>query len=209
MHTQIKHLGCQDYLATWQKMRNLTAARNSSSPDQIWLLEHPPVYTLGLAGKMEHLLATSTIPVVKSDRGGQITYHGPGQAVVYLLFDLARSICGVRQLLGALEQAMITALGQYGIGATTVQTAPGVYVGSRKIGSVGLRVRHGCCYHGLSLNNNMDLAPFANINVCGYKGLGVTQLADLGVTISTFELAVNVVACLADELQQYPKKTQP
>jgi lipoyl(octanoyl) transferase len=162
-------------------MRDFTASREHQTPDEIWLVEHPPVYTLGQAGKPEHLLQVSDIPLVKSDRGGQITYHGPGQLVAYLLIDLTRRGLKVRQLVSVMEQALIDCLAEYGIAAERVAGAPGVYVGEAKIAALGLRVRNGRSYHGLSLNVDMDLAPFSWINPCGYEGLKTTQLANFGV----------------------------
>jgi lipoyl(octanoyl) transferase len=159
-------------------MQAFTDRRNPATPDEIWLLEHPPVFTLGQAGRPEHLLDPGEIPVLQVDRGGQVTYHGPGQLVLYLLLDLRRRRLGVRQLVSLMEQAVVGLLGSYGIGASARRDAPGVYVEARKIASLGLRVRHGCSFHGLSLNVNMDLAPFQRINPCGYPGLEVTQLVD-------------------------------
>ncbi len=183
-------MGLTPYLPTWQAMRSFTAARQPETPDQLWTVEHPPVYTLGLNGKREHLLAIDQqIPVVQSDRGGQVTYHGPGQVLVYVLLDIRRLGINIRQLVSLLEQAMITVLAGLGIAAAARAEAPGVYVDGEKIGSVGLRIKNHCCYHGLSLNNRMDLSPFAAINPCGYQGLKVTQLADLGVSISDDELS--------------------
>jgi lipoyl(octanoyl) transferase len=175
-----------EYEPAWRAMQAFTAQRNASTIDEIWLLQHPPVYTLGLAGKVEHLLRADTgIPVVKIDRGGQITYHGPGQLVVYLLLDMKRRNLGVRPLVRKMEAAVIDLLDGYGISARYRADAPGVYVAvnatEAKIAALGLRIRHGCCYHGLALNIDMDLAPFDAINPCGYPGLKVTQLADLGV----------------------------
>lgn len=193
MKTILKRLGQQDYVPIWHKMQAFTLARDNTSSDEIWTVEHPPVYTLGLNGKRQHLINSNKIPVVQTDRGGQITYHAPGQLVVYVLFDLERLKINSRDLITALEQAMITTLSHYGIHATTKPQAPGVYVEQKKIGSVGLRVKKGCCYHGLSLNNAMDLSPFNDINTCGYADLEVTQLADLHVTINTHELAVPLV----------------
>jgi len=174
-------------------MQKFTAERGQETADEIWITEHPPVYTLGLNGRREHLLRIANIPVVETDRGGQVTYHGPGQLVVYLLTDLRRLAIGPRQAVTLLENAMIDTLAQYGVGAQARADAPGVYVEGKKIGSLGLRIKRGCSYHGLSLNNAMDLAPFGNINPCGYAGLEVTQLADLGVDVQTYELAVPVV----------------
>ncbi len=163
-------------------MQTLTAQRDAATRDEIWLLQHPPVYTQGLAGKPEHLLRADTgIPVVKIDRGGQITYHGPGQLVAYLLLDLKRRGLGVRPLVRKMEAAVINLLGSYGITANYRADAPGVYVNESKIAALGLRVKNGCCYHGLALNIDMDLTPFDAINPCGYAGLQVTQLRALDV----------------------------
>lgn len=174
-------------------MQQFTLERSSLSADEIWITEHPPVYTLGLNGKREHLLQVGDIPLVETDRGGQITYHGPGQLVVYLLLDLRRLAMGPRHAISLLENAMIETLSQYGVSAKARADAPGVYVDGRKIGALGLRIKRGCSYHGLSLNNAMDLTPFRNINPCGYPGLEVIQLADLEVNVQTHELAVPVV----------------
>jgi lipoyl(octanoyl) transferase len=193
MQTVLKRLGRQGYQDIWQKMQAFTLARDEHTADEIWIVEHPPVYTLGLNGKREHLLNSHQIPVIKTDRGGQVTYHGPGQLVVYVLLDIERLSIGVRDVVTALEQAMVSTLSEYGIQAIAKPEAPGVYVNNQKIGSVGLRVKKGCCYHGLSLNNHMDLSPFNDINTCGYSDLEVTQLADLNVIINTYELAVPVV----------------
>lgn len=171
--------GLSDYAATWTAMRAFTAARDPDTPDELWLLEHPPVFTLGQAGRPEHLLDPGPIPVVRTDRGGQVTYHGPGQLVAYLLFDLHRAGIGVRRLVSLLEQSVIELLAARGIGALARADAPGVYVAGAKIASVGLRVSRGCSYHGIALNVDLDLDPFRRINPCGYPGLAVTRLADL------------------------------
>jgi lipoyl(octanoyl) transferase len=176
----IRHLGSQPYAATFARMRELTLARGADTPDEIWFLEHPAVFTQGQAGKAEHVLDAGDIPVVQSDRGGQVTYHGPGQLVVYFLLDLHRRGYGIRTLVTRLEKSMIECLAGYGIVAAAKPDAPGVYVDGRKIGSLGLRVRKGCTYHGLSLNVAMDLAPFERINPCGFRGLGMTQVSALG-----------------------------
>lgn len=176
----IRHLGVRDYADTFTAMREFTLARTGQTPDEIWLLEHPPVFTLGQASKPEHLLMPGDIPVVQSDRGGQVTYHGPGQLVAYILVDLHRLGYGVRSLVDRIESAIVATLAGYGISAQSRRDAPGVYVDERKIGSLGLRVRHGRSYHGLSLNVNMDLEPFSRINPCGYAGLQMTQVAQLG-----------------------------
>lgn len=175
----IKELGLQPYAETWRAMRDYTDRRGPDGTDQLWLLEHPPVFTLGQAGKPEHLLDPGDIPVVETDRGGQVTYHGPGQLVAYLLLDLRRAGLGVRGLVNLLEQAVVDLLAAEGIEAAARKDAPGVYVEDAKIASIGLRVRRGCSFHGLSLNLAMDLSPFSRINPCGYPGLRVTQLRDL------------------------------
>lgn len=176
----IRDLGMQDYVPVWQRMQSENASRDAHSRDEIWFLQHPPVFTLGLNGKPEHILAPGDIPVVNIDRGGQVTYHGPGQIVVYPLIDLRRLKLGVRALVMALEQSVIDTLAGYGIEAVAKRDAPGVYVKGAKIAALGLRIRHGCTYHGLAFNVAMDLEPFRRINPCGYAGLEVTQVADLG-----------------------------
>ncbi|MBT9613254.1 MAG: lipoyl(octanoyl) transferase LipB [Burkholderiales bacterium] len=177
----IRHLGRVDYEPTWHAMQAFTAARGPDTPDEIWLLEHPPVFTLGLAGKREHILQTTDIPIIPIDRGGQVTYHGPGQVVAYLLLDLKRRGYGVRELVARMEQAVIDLLAGYAITAERRERAPGVYVSGQKIAALGLRIKHGMSYHGLALNVDMDLTPFTYINPCGYAGLEATQLKDLGV----------------------------
>jgi lipoyl(octanoyl) transferase len=173
----ICRLGRVEYEPTWRAMQAFTAQRSAETPDELWLCEHPPVFTQGLAGKPEHLLMDIGVPVVKIDRGGQITYHGPGQIVCYLLLDLKRRGLSVKGLVNRMEQAVIDLLAQYGIAASRLEGAPGVYVGGAKIAALGLKVKNGCSYHGLSLNVAMDLAPFAAINPCGYAGMAVTQLS--------------------------------
>lgn len=199
---EIRDLGLQDYESTWQDMQQFTQHRDAQTADEIWITEHPPVYTLGLNGKREHLLNTGTIQVINSDRGGQVTYHGPGQLIIYTLLDIKRLNLGVRQLVTLLEQAVIVSLAQYGIIAVARADAPGVYVNDKKIGSIGLRIKKNCSYHGLSLNNCMDLRPFDHINTCGYSGLEVTQLADLGVTVSNADLALSVTQAIIKALPQ-------
>ncbi len=191
--TLVRQLGMQDYMPTWQAMQRFTVERNPETADEIWITEHSPVYTLGLNGKAEHLLQPTDIPVIDTDRGGQITYHGPGQLVIYLLADLKRLNFGPRQMVTLLENGVIATLKQYGIKSEARKDAPGVYIAGRKIASLGLRIKRGCCYHGLSINNDMDLSPFADINPCGYPGLEVTQLADFGVNIPNHQLAVPVI----------------
>ena len=175
----VRHLGLVDYLPTLEAMRRFTAERDESTPDEIWLLQHPRVFTQGQAGKAEHLLAPGDIPVIQVERGGQVTYHGPGQLVAYLMLDLRRKKLGVRELVTAMEQALVDVLAGYGIEAAPKADAPGVYVAGDKIASLGLRVRNGCSFHGLALNVDMDMAPFQRINPCGYAGLKMVQLKDL------------------------------
>ena len=175
----VRHLGLQDYAQTWQAMTEFTNTRTPETPDELWLVEHLPVFTQGQAGKPEHLLLPGDIPVIKTDRGGQVTYHGPGQLVAYPLLDLRRLKLGVRDLVTLIEQTLVAVLSHYGIDAYPKPDAPGVYVDGAKIASLGLRVRRGCSFHGLSLNVAMDLAPFLRINPCGYQGLAMTQMRDL------------------------------
>lgn len=180
---QIHNLGLRPYQETWDAMRDYTASRNAASEDQIWLVQHPPVYTQGQAGKPEHLLAPGDIPVIQIDRGGQITYHGPGQIIMYLLLDIRRAGIGIRALVSLIEESVIGFLQEQGIRAQSRADAPGVYVGGKKIASLGLRVRGGCTYHGVALNVDMDLEPFSRINPCGLVGMQMTQLRDLGVAL--------------------------
>lgn len=177
----VRYLGRVEYEPTWRAMQAFTAARGADTPDELWLLEHPPVYTQGQAGKPEHLIAATDIPVVPIDRGGQITYHGPGQVVAYVLVDLRRRGYGIRELVTRMEQAVIDVLAVHGVTAERLAGAPGVYVAGAKIAALGLRVKHGCTYHGLAFNVDMDLAPFAAINPCGYPGMAVTRCCDLGL----------------------------
>lgn len=175
----VRHLHLQDYAQTWQAMTEFTNQRTLETPDELWLVQHPPVFTQGQAGKPEHLLVPGDIPVVQTDRGGQVTYHGPGQLVAYPLLDLRRLKLGVRDLVTLIEQTLVSVLAHYGIDAYAKPDAPGVYVDGAKIASLGLRVRRGCSFHGLALNVGMDLAPFLRINPCGYAGLAMTQMRDL------------------------------
>lgn len=201
----IRHLGRAPYEPTWHAMRDQTLARagvaGADTVDELWLVEHPPVFTLGQAGKPEHLLHDIGVPVIPIDRGGQITYHGPGQVVVYLLLDLQRRHLKVRELVSRIEQAVIDLLAQYQIVASRRDGAPGVYVGAAKVAALGLRVRNGCCYHGLSLNVDMDLSPFQAINPCGYEGLAVTQLRDLGVNLTVSEAGEALLRQLQNQLE--------
>ncbi len=199
----VKRLGRVDYRATWCAMQAFTAARTADTPDEIWLLQHLPVYTLGSAGKPEHLPRIDNgIAVIRSDRGGQITYHGPGQLVIYLLLDLRRRGLGVRPLVSIMEQAVVDLLAAHGIAARGRHDAPGVYVGTAKIAALGLRIRNGCCYHGLALNVDMDLRPFDAINPCGYPGLAVTQTRDLGLADPLDALSGMLVECLLRRLEE-------
>jgi lipoyl(octanoyl) transferase len=175
----VRELGLQPYRQVWQDMQRFTDQRADSTADELWLLQHTPVFTLGKNGKPEHIHDAADIPVVKSDRGGQVTYHGPGQIVVYTLLDLKRMNIGVRDLVTQIENSVINLLAEYDVIAAARKDAPGVYVGNSKIAALGLRVRKGCSFHGLALNVDMDLAPFARINPCGYEGLEVTQLSAL------------------------------
>ncbi len=187
MSLHVRQLGRVEYEPTFHAMQEFTAARTPETPDELWIVEHPPVFTQGQSGKPEHILSEVGIPVVKIDRGGQVTYHGPGQVVVYLLLDLARLKLKVRELVTAIEQAIIDFLAEQGVAAQRRAGAPGVYVGDAKIAALGLKIRNGCSYHGLSLNVDMDLSPFAAINPCGYAGLRVTQTSALGITLTPDE----------------------
>ena len=180
---RVQTLGLRPYQETWDAMRDYTASRDAASEDQIWLVQHPPVYTQGQAGKPEHLLAPGDIPVIQIDRGGQITYHGPGQIIMYLLLDIRRANIGIRELVSLIEKTVIGYLQEQGISAQSRADAPGVYVDGKKIASLGLRVRHGCTYHGVALNVDMNLEPFSRINPCGLVGMQMTQLRDLGVAL--------------------------
>ena len=175
----VKFLGLVPYEPTWRAMQRFTDERTPDTADEIWMVEHPPVFTLGMNGSREHVLAPGDIPVIDIDRGGQVTYHGPGQLVIYPLIDIRRHALGVRQLVVALENAIIAYVGELGVEAVGSRDAPGVYVGGAKLASIGLRIRRGGTYHGAALNVSLDLEPFQRINVCGYRGLAVTQLADL------------------------------
>lgn len=196
MTIHVRHLGLATYEPTWRAMQAFTAARGAETVDEVWLVEHPPVFTLGQAGKREHILNDVGIPVVAIDRGGQVTYHGPGQVVCYVLVDLRRRGYGVKELVRRMEQAVMELLAAEGIVAERRDGAPGVYVGAAKIAALGLRIRNGCSYHGLSLNVAMDLAPFTAINPCGYVGLAVTQMRDHGSSATPETVADAVSARL-------------
>ncbi|MCZ6460078.1 MAG: lipoyl(octanoyl) transferase LipB [Gammaproteobacteria bacterium] len=194
----VKDLGRTQYCEVFDQMRAFTNERNQTTPDEIWLTEHEPVFTQGQSGKAEHLLAPGTIPVVQTDRGGQVTYHGPGQIVAYLLFDIRRLGINVRGLVSGIENSIISLLSHYKVTGQARADAPGVYVAGAKVAALGLRVRRGCSYHGLSLNVQMDLAPFAMINPCGLSDVTVTQLADLGGPSSTSQVKPLLLESLAE-----------
>jgi lipoyl(octanoyl) transferase len=208
----LKRLGRTDYARTWRAMQDFTDARTPETPDEIWLTEHAPVYTQGLAGRPEHMLRANAIPVMRVDRGGQITYHGPGQLVVYLLIDLRRLRLGVRALVEAIESAVIKLLASYGIEAYGRRDAPGVYVRrdgrEAKVAALGLKVRNGCTYHGFALNLDMDLAPFDDIDPCGYRGLAVTQLRDLGVRASQAEIEEQLLSRVMQAIAGVDRKSR-
>lgn len=205
----VRRLGQRDYLATWEAMRRFTDQRRDDTMSELWIVEHPPVFTQGQAGRAEHLLAPGEIPVIQTDRGGQVTYHGPGQLVVYLLLSLREAGVGVRGLVSAMEQAIIDLLAARGVTAVARSDAPGVYVDGRKIASLGLRVRHGCTYHGLALNVSNDLEPFARINPCGHAGLEVTSTHRLGIGDDLETLADELAGRLAAALNYHQTTAAP
>jgi lipoyl(octanoyl) transferase len=197
----VRHLGLQEYPVVWEAMRKFTDSRSVDDRDELWLVEHPPVFTQGQAGKPEHVLAAGDIPIVATDRGGQVTYHGPGQLVAYPLLDLKRLKLGVRELVSLLEDTVIQLLESYGITSAARPDAPGVYVEGRKIASLGLRVRRGCSFHGVAVNVNMDLEPFLRINPCGYNGLQMTQIGALTAEVPPMtDVAERFVQYLTREL---------
>ncbi|MFH1044695.1 MAG: lipoyl(octanoyl) transferase LipB [Pseudomonadota bacterium] len=200
---RVKRLGLAEFGPTYAAMRQFTASRQEDTPDELWILQHPPVYTAGLACRPEHLPRATNIPLARVDRGGQITYHGPGQVVMYTLLDLVRRKLKIRALVSLLEQAVIDTLAKHGIAAQRASGAPGVYVNGAKIAGLGLRVRKTGCYHGVALNVDMDLAPFRAIDPCGYPGLAVTQTRDLGINASVDELGDALAAELAILLAQH------
>ena len=200
----VRELGRRAYVPVWHAMQAFTDARDAATEDELWLVEHDPVFTQGQAGRPEHLLAPGDIPVVAVDRGGQVTYHGPGQIVAYPMLDLRRLGIGVRQLVCRIEQAVINTLEEWNIAAARREGAPGVYVGEAKIAALGLRVRRGCSFHGLAFNVAMDLSPFARINPCGYRGLAVTQMTDLGAATHPAIVAPVLVRELCRELRLAP-----
>lgn len=195
-----RNLGLADYSTTLHAMRNFTDARSEHTEDECWVCEHPPVYTLGQAGKKEHILNAAQIPVVQSDRGGQVTYHGPGQMVIYTLFNLKRAGFGIREMVVRLENSVIALLAEYDVKAHSRRDAPGVYVDEAKIAALGLRVRRGCTYHGIALNIDPDLSPFLGINPCGYQGLNVTSMQKLGLTLDNEQVAARFVHLINTQL---------
>ncbi len=197
----VKHLGMRDYTEVWREMQAFTENRTEQTQDEIWLLEHNPVFTLGLAGKKEHLLTPGSIPVVQCDRGGQVTYHGPGQVVAYIMYDMNRAGIGVRKLVELLQSAVLDLLQQHGVEAHTMQKAPGVYIDNKKIAALGLRVRHGRSFHGLSLNVDMDMEPFSRINPCGYPDMQVTQIKDLGIETSIEQINEQLSSAIKQRLK--------
>lgn len=196
----VRSMGWQDYEPLWRAMQRFTEARQAATPDEIWFTEHPPVFTLGMNASAEHLLAPGDIPVVQIDRGGQVTYHGPGQLMIYPLIDLRRAALGVRDLVTALEQSAIATAADFGLRANSRADAPGVYVAGKKIASVGLRVRRGASFHGMAFNVAMDLEPFSRINPCGFSDLQVTDLSSLGVAASLPEVRERMSAHLQGQL---------
>ncbi|HEX7559370.1 MAG TPA: lipoyl(octanoyl) transferase LipB [Usitatibacter sp.] len=199
-----RNLGLVAYQPAWRAMQAFNQARDAQTPDELWLVEHPPVFTLGLAGRREHVLDAGGIPVVATDRGGQVTYHGPGQAIAYVLLDLRRNGLGVKELVRRIEDAVIDTLGTYGIDGARRAGMPGVYVNEAKIAAIGLRIARGCSYHGVALNVDADLAPFARIDPCGYPGLASTRLADLGVRDSIHAVQQRLAASLSRRLAPRP-----
>lgn len=196
----IKHLGLQEYQPVWHAMQKFTDERDAQTPDELWLVEHPPVFTQGLAGKAEHILASGDIPVIQVDRGGQVTYHGPGQIVAYPLINLRRHGIGVKSLVYGIEQAIIDTIGLYDITAKRKDNAPGVYVNGAKMASLGLRIRKACSFHGLAFNIDMDLEPFQRINPCGFSGLEVIQLADMASDVNLATVEQQLIAAFCQQL---------
>ncbi|ADZ90748.1 lipoyl(octanoyl) transferase LipB [Marinomonas mediterranea] len=196
----VRDIGLVEYEKTWEEMKDFTQTRTKEQPDQIWLLEHPPLFTQGQAGKEEHLIETGDIPVIQADRGGQVTYHGPGQLIAYVMIDLKRLGMGVRELVSALENAVAAVLKKYDIDAYPKPDAPGVYVNEMKVSSLGLRVRRGCSFHGLALNVDMDLTPFLRINPCGYQGLQMIDMKRLNSTVLMSDVKKDMALELATHL---------
>ncbi len=209
MKLLVRTFGRRNYAETWQAMKTFTAERGRSSSDQLWLLEHQPVYTLGVSGRREHVLNPGAVPVVQSDRGGQVTYHGPGQLIAYVLLDLRRAGIGIKSLVNGLEQSVIELLADYSIAGQRRNGAPGVYVQDAKIAALGLRVRRGCSYHGLAINVDMDLTPFDGINPCGYPGLQVTQMHDLCQRADLASVAGSLAQIIERQLVQMTVPLNP
>jgi len=204
----VKHLGRVEYEPTWRAMQQFTESREQGSTSEAWIVEHPPVFTQGQAGKPEHLLAVNEIPLVQSDRGGQVTYHGPGQVVIYLLLNLRDTGMGIRGLVTAIEDSIIAMLAEQNIDAASRRDAPGVYVDEAKIAALGLRVKRGFTYHGLSFNLDMDLSPFQQINPCGYQGLAVTQGSELGLSLSFEQVANAILEELCSRIHHQAKNVE-
>ena len=204
----IRQLGRQDYQPVWDDMHAFTDNRDADTPDELWIVEHPPVFTQGQAGKAEHILAPGDIPVIQVDRGGQVTYHGPGQIVAYPMIDLRRHGIGVKALVCGIEQAIIDTVAEYGVVAKRKEKAPGVYVDGRKIASLGLRIRRGCSFHGLAFNIDMDLEPFHRINPCGYAGLEVTQLSALADQVTMAQVSEQLITHFCKQLHYNPAITE-
>jgi lipoyl(octanoyl) transferase len=203
---KLKHLGLCDYEPIWRAMQKFTDQRHGKTVDELWMVEHPPVFTQGQAGKAEHILNSGDIPIIQVDRGGQVTYHGPGQIIIYPLIDLKRHKIGIKALVNGIEEALIQTMADFGIQAKRKEKAPGVYVDGKKIASLGLRVRKGCTFHGLAFNIRMDLEPFQRINPCGYAGLEVTQLSELNAAVEYAEVQEILVNKLCEILNFIPKK---
>lgn len=199
-HGVVRYLGLCPYEPTWRAMQDFVNNRTPETLDELWVLEHPPVFTQGQAGKAEHILEPDSIPIVHSDRGGQVTYHGPGQLVLYSLLDIKRQGITLKRLVCALEDALIALLGELNLVGTKRPGAPGIYVNEAKIAFIGLRIRRGCSYHGISLNVNLDVEPFSRINPCGYENLAITQLADFLPEITTTEIAPKLISHIAQTL---------
>lgn len=196
----VRHLGLRNYESVWREMQQFTEQRSAETADELWLVEHPPVFTLGLNGKQEHILDAGDIPLIQCDRGGQVTYHGPGQIIIYLLLDLQRRELGVKALVTTLEMAVIELLCHYGVNAEQREGAPGVYIDDAKIAALGLRVKRGCCYHGLSFNFDMDLEPFTRINPCGYPGLLATQFRAFNHAVKRTEIETGLIQAIKKQL---------
>ena len=204
----VKHLGRVEYEPTWHAMQQFTESREQGSISEAWIVEHPPVFTQGQAGKPEHLISVNKIPVIQSDRGGQVTYHGPGQVVIYLLLNLRDTGMGIRGLVTAIEDSIIAMLAEHNIDAASRRDAPGVYVDEAKIAALGLRVKRGFTYHGLSFNLDMDLSPFQQINPCGYQGLAVTQGSELGLSLSFEQVANAILEELCSRIHHQAKNVE-